>query len=437
MTERPRIADFNGDGRNDILFYYLPDHKWWLGTFKGNKLSWNLASDSKEASAALQLWMGDFSGDRKIDLLNYIDRDKKWWLGTFNGNQLSWNPAGSTPGLGSMTRFWVGDFTGNQKDDILFYAPEPKDWWLGTLSGNQLSWKFLGNTSNLGNLSDGRPIWIGNFNGDGRDDILFRDPFSKTWWLGSFNEQKQLSWGLVGNTFGDTADGPPFWIGDFNGDGKDDILCYAPKSKNWWLGTFSGNKLSWSLTGNTSGFGDLADGRPFWIGSFNGDRKDDILFYFPGDHNWWLGTLNEQKQLSWSLAGNYSLGQFDKDLIWIVNFNGDGKDDILYLDGDKNWRLGTFNGNQLSWNIVDNGEPPRLIIFEPQMGRAGDTVTIDGSFVGFQEVRFGDIRANATLSSRSTRITATVPENVVTGPITVITSFGNLSSVIPFYVKKT
>jgi len=37
-----------------------------------------------------------------------------------------------------------------------------------------------------------------------------------------------------------------------------------------------------------TGFGNLADRRPFWTGDFNGDGKSEILFYYPGDRNWWL-----------------------------------------------------------------------------------------------------------------------------------------------------
>ena len=28
---------------------------------------------------------------------------------------------------------------------------------------------------------------------------------------------------------------------------------------------------------------------PFWIADFNGDGRADVLFNFPGDKNWWLG----------------------------------------------------------------------------------------------------------------------------------------------------
>jgi hypothetical protein len=77
-----------------------------------------------------------------------------------------------------------------------------------------------------------------------------------------------------------------------------------PGDRNWWLGRFdAAGKLNWNLAGNTAGFGQVADGRPFWTGDFAGDGKNDVLFYFPGDGNWWLGRL-PAGQLNWNLAGN-------------------------------------------------------------------------------------------------------------------------------------
>jgi hypothetical protein len=163
----------------------------------------------------------------------------------------------------------------------------------------------VGNTAGFGNLDDGRPIWTGNFKlWSGGTDILFYSPGDQNWQLGTISGG-QLTWSAVGNTagFGQIWDGRPFWIGDFNGDGQIDVLFYFPDDRNWWLGSMSGNQLAWSHAGDTTGFGQIWDGRPFWIGDFNWDGKADVLFYFPGDGNWWLGTHNGS-QLAWSHVGN-------------------------------------------------------------------------------------------------------------------------------------
>jgi hypothetical protein len=158
----------------------------------------------------------------------------------------------------------------------------------------------------FGNLADGRPFWIGDFAADAKSEVLFYYPGDKNWWLGRFDAAGQLSWNFAGNTagFGQVGDGRPFWIGNFAGDGKADVLFYYPGDKNWWLGRFDATgTLSWTLAGNTAGFGQVWDGRPFWTGDFTGDGRREILFYYPGDGNWWLGRF-PTTQLAWNLAAN-------------------------------------------------------------------------------------------------------------------------------------
>jgi hypothetical protein len=50
-------------------------------------------------------------------------------------------------------------------------------------------------------------------------------------------------------------------------------------------------------------FGNLADGRPIWVGDFTGDGRTDVLFYFPGDGNWILGSYDGNR-LQWGLAND-------------------------------------------------------------------------------------------------------------------------------------
>jgi hypothetical protein len=151
-------------------------------------------------------------------------------------------------------------------------------------------WMFGGNTSGFGQVWDGRPFWIGNFSRVDRAEVLFYYPGDSNWWLGTY-DGSQLAWSLAGNTagFGNLADGRPIWVGDFTGNGRADVLFYYPGDQNWWLGAHDGTQFIWRIAGNTGNFGQVGDGRPIWVGDFNGDGKADVLFYHPGDQNWWLG----------------------------------------------------------------------------------------------------------------------------------------------------
>jgi hypothetical protein len=162
---------------------------------------------------------------------------------------------------------------------------------------------------NFGEIWDGRPFWIGKFLGGAASCVLMYSPGDDNWWLGALGSGQFISWSLAGNTagFGHAInDGRPYWIGDFTGNGSADILMYSPGDDNWFLGQFDANaKLNWSFATNTAGFGhSINDGRPFWIGDFTGNGHADILMYYPGDGNWWLGQFDATNTLKWSLTGS-------------------------------------------------------------------------------------------------------------------------------------
>ena len=164
----------------------------------------------------------------------------------------------------------------------------------------------------FGNLTEGgRQFWTGDFNGNGRADILFFYPGDKNWWLGSLQGVPgQLAWSLAGNTsgFGESPKGCPVWIGRFSRTDREQVLFYYPGDKNWWLGSHDGNTMAWSFAGNTGGFGQIWDGRPVWAGDFNGNGRTDILFFYPGDKNWWLGShQGPGGTIQWSFAGQHKI----------------------------------------------------------------------------------------------------------------------------------
>jgi len=213
------------------------------------------------------------------------------------------------PSLGNS---WIADFTGDGRSDVLFYLRSRMTWYLGSWGTGSLVWTQVGDTTGFGQVGDGRPVWVGDFDGDGAAEILFYYPGDGNWWLGGVTGG-QLQWSLVSNTlggipgdpdFGQMSDGRPIWTGNFSRKDATEILFYFPGDDNWWLATWSAGRLSWSFAGNTAGFGHaINDGRPFWVGDFDGDGQADVLMYYPGDGNWWLGA-HSGGQLQWRFIGN-------------------------------------------------------------------------------------------------------------------------------------
>jgi hypothetical protein len=147
--------------------------------------------------------------------------------------------------------------------------------------------------------------WVGRFRGAG-DELLYYSPARRHWYLSQLSGAT-MTFADVSDTtgFGDVADGRPIWSGDFTGDGRADVLFYFPGDDNWWLGTLQGGQLQGRLVGNTAGFGHaINDGRPFWIGNSSGAGGLDVLFHFRGDLNWWRGSV-AGGALGWTLAATW------------------------------------------------------------------------------------------------------------------------------------
>jgi PASTA domain len=256
----------------------------------------------------------DLPGKEPASLL--IFEGGYWFLYYYDGNYgglLARNVTGSQNFAAmSVARIWIGDFTGSGHSEVLCYStsPSPASWWLGSWSGTQFSWRLVSQTAGFGNTSSD-PTWIGDFTGSGHSQVLFYSASSEgSWWLGSYSGN-QLSWNLIsktadpsGTNFGNTSSDPT-WIGDFTGSGHAQVLFYSASSEgSWWLGSYSGTGLSWELiqrTANPSGidFGNTASD-PTWIGDFTGSGHAQALFFSPGDGHWWLGSWTGSV-LGWTL----------------------------------------------------------------------------------------------------------------------------------------
>jgi len=117
--------------------------------------------------------------------------------------------------------------------------------------------------------SDG-PMVVGDFNGDGKTDVMMWRDSSKSWTVNlstgsGFNGQEWKGmWGSDG----------PMVVGDFNGDGKTDVMMWRDSSKSWTvnLSTGSGfNGQEWKGAWGSDG--------PIVSGDFNGDHKTDVMMW--------------------------------------------------------------------------------------------------------------------------------------------------------------
>ncbi|WP_424889708.1 FG-GAP repeat domain-containing protein [Streptomyces sp. XH2] len=248
--------------------------------------------------------------------------------------------------------------------------------WHNTTSGEVGTWLLDSNRNVIANPSlswrcgpecnrDWKLSGTGDFNGDGKTDLLWHNTTTGevgTWLLdGNRNviANPPLSWRCGPEC---NRDWKLSGTGDFNGDGKTDLL---------WHNTTTGEVGTWLLDGNRNVIANPPlswrcgpecnrDWKLSGTGDFNGDGKTDLLWHntTTGEVGTWLldGRLNvtANPPLSWRCGPECNR---DWKLSGTGDFNGDGKTDLLWhntttgevgtwlLDG----RLNVTANPPLSW----------------------------------------------------------------------------------------
>ena len=251
------------------------------------------------------------------------DVDAVRWLYGDGGKSCSPPPPPPSSGV-------QGDFNGDGKADLL---------WRNYTTGENYVW-FMNGTATIGGASL-LPIadvrWriegTADFNNDGKTDILWRHTTTgeNYIWLmngttmsggASLNRLSNLGWRVGG-------------IGDLNADGKPDIV---------WRHSTTGENYVWIMNGvSQAGGASLPVVGSAWemagIGDLNGDGKRDIIWRHTstGDNYvWWMNgttmtggaTLNRVSDSRWKIQS-------------LLDLNADGRTDIV-------WRH-TTTGENYAW----------------------------------------------------------------------------------------
>jgi uncharacterized protein (TIGR03437 family) len=287
-----------------------------------------LASPFAVGAAPQSIAVGDFNGDGNPDIVaaNSVDNTVTVLLSNLSNAAGGFTPAPGSPfAVGvSPHSVAVADFNLDGNLDIVTAN-----------SGGSTVTVLLGNGVGGFTAAAGSPFAVGtnpqsvavaDFNGDGKPDIVTANNGS--------NDVTVLL-GILSNAAGGFAPaaGSPFpvglfpeavAVGDFNGDGKPDLVTAN-----------SGNSTARILLGN--GSGGFTGGSAFPVGSFpqsaavadlNGDGKPDIVMANSGSNTITVLLGSGSGAFTPAAGSPFAVGPSPQSVA-VVDINGDGKPDIV------------------------------------------------------------------------------------------------------------
>lgn len=289
------VHDTNGDGHSDIFWRSTSGQfsDWLAG---GHDNGVYAVNDANALTSVPLSWkvaaIGDVDGDGRADMIWRNDNGQfSDWLAKPNGGFVT----NDTNAFSTVSASWqvagAGDFNGDGHADVLWRNNNTGQFsnWLGQANGG-----FVANDANA--LTTVAKNWqiasVGYYNGDGFADVLWRNSSTGQLsdWLGQAGGGFQQNDGHALTTVG--LDWKVVGSGDFNGDGRGDIL---------WRNSVTGQLSDW-LAKADGGFESndphaLTNAPLNWhvagIGDENGDGLADILWRSDsGQISDWLGQSN-------------------------------------------------------------------------------------------------------------------------------------------------
>jgi murein DD-endopeptidase MepM/ murein hydrolase activator NlpD len=331
------VNDFGGTGNIPITGNWNGQNKDDFGVYDPTTHTWALSVDNVNVKYVYDfgktddvIYIGDFDGDRSDDIAVYRG-GKDFYISTQKRVMKMITNFGGIGGIALP-----GDFDGDGKSDFVIYNPSESKWFVSEDDGGYQE------VSNLGGIEK-QPL-VGDFNGDERSDYAVYDPsigkFAQVIIVNGTSTRQEFTFGRGSRAF----------VGDFDGDKVSDFATLDETQQSTWqfktsnLGTFSFSNFS---------------GEQIIMGDYNGDGKDDILAF--GNNTWTITEAKPAGRAFWSKTFGSS-----NDIAVASDLNNDGYIEI----GVFNQSTGTWSMTNIFdayYQLVEFGRPGDLPLSNNQL----------------------------------------------------------------------
>lgn len=281
------VADFNGDGKQDVI---IGSHIF-LGNGLGGFSVGGTLPYTDDYTA--KVYSGDFNNDGKIDVIT-VDN-----------------------GRVTALRNWCGelkehsDYDGDGKADVAIFRPSNGYWsYRRSLDGQLVTTQWWG----LDHLTD-VPV-PGNYDNDSKTDLAVFSPTNGVWYI-----LKSSDGSVRGQPWGQSGDKPV--PADYDGDWRTDIAVYRPSTGVWYVLKSSDNTLF------AQHFG-VSEDKPV-PADYDGDGKADVAVYRPSEGSWYISQSSDNTVVyyRWGLS---------TDIPAPADYDGDGRAEIaVFRQSDGTW----------------------------------------------------------------------------------------------------
>ncbi len=337
-----QLIDKYGNGVNPVKFVWGEESQ----SFTPN----NIPNVPKEYTIGNDIYImgyetyGDFNGDGKTDVIvpyyvGNIQNYRTWKLYLSSGSSFSYTSEGDLTDS-QFLYFIPGDFNGDGKQDLLRIC--------NTSSGDVSPSIYLSDPTsasyfsvhNMGiNPSNHCSFYVDDFDGDGKSEVLQFHPCANPDAEPSLTIYKINDSPFSIQTFDlhthQFSSNFQLFCNDMNGDGRNEIVIFNDDNSDPakdGISIYKFNEGIISLAYQNEAYN--TRNRQYFMGDFNGDGIADILYWQSQNPRGWTLNLFDgtgfQECICPPLESNHGPGiDPGENKYFLSDFNGDGKCDIL------------------------------------------------------------------------------------------------------------